>query len=39
MKTEMMVNSPEYRRAVEDAKDRIIINLDIMRKEYPHLFK
>jgi len=32
-------NSDEYRKAVEEAKDRIISYLKVMRKDYPKLFE
>ena len=32
------INSLEYRALVDAAKERIRINLEIMRKEYPHWF-
>ena len=28
----------QYREAVEAAKDRILVNVVLMRAEYPHLF-
>jgi hypothetical protein len=35
----MGVDSPEYRAAVDACKERILINLEIIRKESPHLFQ
>lgn len=32
------LNMEQYRGAIEAAKDRILVNVVIMRAEYPHLF-